>query len=191
MLSCIRAASYRAYLFYEATTVNRLRLALIASSIVFLATACEGNEKVAPPRGDSKKAKADSATPPTRKDASSERFAFAGLEHEVTVGAKARLEFEVTPAGPLKINPEFPWKLTLDAPPEALGVATPVVTKDAMTFASKKATVPVSVTPSAAGDYTLEGTIDLSVCEADGAKRCFLERAKPVTLKVKAGAPAP
>ena len=169
--------------------MNRLRLALIASSIVLLASACESGEKVAPPRSDSKEARADSAKPRT-DDPTSERFALAGLEHRVAVGATAKLELEVTPTGPLKINPEFPWKLTLTSPPGELGVAAPVIAKDAMTFSNTKATVPVPVAPTVAGDYTLEGTIDLSVCEADGARRCFLERAKPVTLTVKATAPA-
>ena len=169
--------------------MNRPRIALIASSLVLLAAACDSNEKVAPPRADSEEARADSAQPRTTAP-TSERFALAGLTHRVTVGAPATLELEVTPAGPLKINPEFPWKLTLDSPPAELGVVAPVVARDAMTFATTKATVPVSVAPTAAGAYTLEGTIDLSVCEADGAKRCFLERAKPVTLTVEAAAPA-
>ena len=188
MLSCTRCIIMRTP-SHEDTTLNRLRLALIASTLVLLAAACESNEKVAPPRSDSEEARADSAKPKTNA-ATSERFALAGLEHSVAVGATAKLELEVTPAGPLKINPEFPWKLTLTSPPAELGVAAPVVARDAMTFAKTKATVPVSVAPTAAGDYTLEGTIDLSVCEADGAKRCFLERARPVTLTVKATAPA-
>jgi hypothetical protein len=166
--------------------VNRLRPVLIASSLLLLAAACDPNEKVAPPRANS-----EEASPKTSSEnGASERFALAGLEHRVAVGSPATLELEVTPSGPLKINPEFPWKLTLNAPPDELGVAAPVVTRDAMTFGDKKATVPVAVAPSAAGDYTLEGTIDLSVCEADGAKRCFLERAKPVTLTIEAASQA-
>ena len=159
------------------------RISLTAIALVLALPACDRQEKVAPARA---------ATPHAAGGASAAggaRFAISGLSQQATVGAAGAVTLEVTPTGPLKINPEFPWKLTLESPPAELGLASPVIEKGAMSFTTSKATVPIAVNPSAAGGYTLEGTIDLSVCEATGSKRCFLERAKPVSITVEAIAP--
>lgn len=112
------------------------------------------------------------------------RFEFTTTEAKVGVGAQAQVEVVVVPKGSdLKINPEFPWQLTLSASKD-LTLAAGTLTKESATFKEREVTFPVSVTAPAAGTYELAGTMDLSVCERAGKKRCFFARDEQVRVQV-------
>lgn len=114
------------------------------------------------------------------------RFEVKASGAEVGVGAAASVDVMVVPKGSdLKINPEFPWQLTLSSSKD-LTLAAGALTKESAKFEERQVTFPVSVTAPKAGTYELQGKMDLSVCERAGKKRCFFARDEPVNIKVVA-----
>ena len=100
------------------------------------------------------------------------------LSIEVPADAKSGTEVTakvfVTPAGPYKINKEFPTKLTLESP-EGVTIAKAKLTAggaeqakgDADAFEDKQLAFTVKLTPSKSGNHTVNGTFKFAVCDKD------------------------
>jgi hypothetical protein len=89
-------------------------------------------------------------------------------------GTEVTARIVVTPAGPYKINKEFPTKLTLEGP-EGVAIAKAQLTAggadqskgDADAFEDKQLAFTVKLTPSQAGNHTVNGTFRFAVCDKD------------------------
>ena len=112
-------------------------------------------------------------------------FVFAKKVHEAKVGQPAKVTLEVKPGSGYKLNPEYPWKAKLVAS-QALGVQAGTMAKDKWTMDASSATLPLDVKPATAGEHKLTATVNLSVCESGGQKKCLWFTDEPVEVAVKA-----
>ena len=117
-------------------------------------------------------------------------FAIENTEHEIALDRGQTLALRIVPRAGHKLNAEYPWRATIGAAPDGLVVASGAVEKGAMTLGPASAIVPIEVTAERAGDYAIEGSVDLSVCEDGDASRCLWYRGEPFTIEVRAK-PAP
>ena len=114
-------------------------------------------------------------------------FKLAELEHEVVVGKSSAFAFEVRPGKDLKINPEYPWKFTLDVDGQKISLEQEATLKKGeLDLNDVRARVPVKLKANEAGEHALSGTLNLSVCEKGDAARCLWFTDEPVELMVKA-----
>lgn len=89
-------------------------------------------------------------------------------------GTEVTAKILVTPTGPYKINKEFPTKLTLETP-EGVTIAKAQLTAggidqskgDADAFEDGQLAFSVKLTPSKAGNHTINGTFKFAVCDKD------------------------
>lgn len=137
--------------------------------------------------------KAPEAKPPADDDRSKLRPEEGKLAVEAVADGKAGSEavahITVTPATGFHVNTEYPVKLTLETPQ---GVS---ITKtefkagghdqgkgDADAFDEKQLAFSVKLTPSASGDYTVNGSFKFAVCDAS---QC-LPKKEAIAIKVAA-----
>jgi hypothetical protein len=92
---------------------------------------------------------------------------------EYSVGAPASVVVELTAKPPFKCNTQYPYKLTLDAPPS--GVTYPSNVVRGMQVDGKHASMVVPFTPGRAGTFSVGGTLSFSICTAD---RCLVDKAR-------------
>ena len=115
-------------------------------------------------------------------------FQLTALEHEVAAGSQSAVHFEVLPGEGLKINPQYPWKFTLDEPKSSslsvLGEGT--LRRDAFELSATKARVPLTVIAKERGEYELSGSLNLSVCQEGDEARCLWFTDEPVVLAIRA-----
>ncbi len=125
--------------------------------------------------------KAQAAAP---RQASGEDFSFDALTHQVEANSPATIAFSVRPGAGLKINPEYPWKVTLsaDAP---VTISSRELRQGALTLRDEAATIPVALT-APAGEHTIQASVNLSVCETGAGKRCLWFTEQLATLQVVA-----
>lgn len=164
--------------------------AMIWSALALLAAGCEPKAaQVDVPRAEVEAPQADDAP---RTSSAGEQFMLSQLEHEIATGAPQEIAFEITPGKGLKINPQYPWKLVVDAPPAGLTLAgEPTIKKEAMRIDAKHAKVPLSVSAAQPGSYELTASVNLSVCEQGDEARCLWFTDEPVTLRVEAKSAEP
>ena len=93
------------------------------------------------------------AVPVPKKE--SDKFSFVATSHNVEVGKKASIAFEIKPGSGLKINPEYPWKASVDGDASSPDVALSAleIGKDAMTLEEVGAKIPLEVTANKAGEH--------------------------------------
>ena len=92
---------------------------------------------------------------------------------DVVAGAEVTVKILVTPAGPYKINKEFPTKLTFESP-AGVTLAKAQLTAgghdqvkgDADAFEDKQLAFSVKLTPTS-GNHTINGTFKFAVCDKD------------------------
>jgi hypothetical protein len=92
---------------------------------------------------------------------------------DVKAGTEVTAKILVTPAGPYKINKEFPTKLTLESPAGVV-LAKALLTAgghdqvkgDADAFEDKQLAFTVKLTPTS-GNHTISGTFKFAVCDKD------------------------
>lgn len=159
------------------TRFPALALALSAVASLTLGAGCDEPRKL----GDGASAGASSTADAPKGAPGDERFTFEGTVVRAKAGEAARVGIEVKPAGKLKINPEFPWKLTAEAS-EQVDIQSPEVKKDSMTLGEATATIPLELVPKTPGKHEVAAKVSLSVCEKDGKKRCFFARDEPVVV---------
>lgn len=137
------------------------------------------------PEETSKPSETAAKTTPKKQ---SEQFAFTATSHAVKVGEKATVAFEIKPGSGLKINPEYPWKASIDgdgSSPE-VAVTSAKIAKDAMQLEEAGAKIPIELTASKAGEHKLAATVSFSVCEKGDQARCLMFRDEPVEITVAA-----
>jgi|GEM_PF-6276348 len=116
----------------------------------------------------------------------SDKFSFTATAHQVEVGKKTAIAFEIKPGNGLKINPEYPWKAAVDGDASSpdVALASLKIGKDAMTLEEVGAKIPLEVTANKAGEHKLAATVSFSVCEKGDAARCLMFRDEPVEITV-------
>ena len=104
------------------------------------------------------------------------------------VGAAATARIRVTPGKGFHINTEYPFVVSL-APAAGVTIAKQRLeggrrgsTGDAETLAETELSIPITVTPNAAGPHELTGTITFGICKRD----MCLSREMPITVTVAA-----
>lgn len=156
--------------------------------VASLSWACDSKNESSQAQTPDHSKQASALSEPVENKARPGSFVLANLEHEIAAGQSSSISFEVKPGKGLKINPQYPWKLTLDEP-EGDGVTLEqglVLKKDVMTLDASQAVIPVTLTAPNDGEYELQGSLNLSVCEKGDEARCLWFTDEPVTLKVKA-----
>ncbi|MGE0872633.1 MAG: hypothetical protein AB7P03_29025 [Kofleriaceae bacterium] len=104
-------------------------------------------------------------------------------------GAEAVAKIVVTPGAAYHVNTEFPAKVTLQ-PPAGVTLAKtqfaaggPDKSKgDAEAFEEQRLAFAVKLTPSASGNYTINGTFKFAVCDKD---QC-LPKKETIAIKIAA-----
>jgi hypothetical protein len=102
------------------------------------------------------------------------------------VGAAATARIRVTPGNGFHINTEYPFVVSLAAAPgvtlakQRLEGGKRGATGDAETLAETELSIPITVTPNAAGRHELTGTITFGVCKRD----VCLSRQMPIVVTV-------
>lgn len=147
-----------------------------------------GGERVAVPGGEAPKMASgmggtpeSSAGPTGAKGGADESFRLKPEEGQLAVetpkdavaGKELTVKILVTPAGPYKINKEFPTKLTLVSP-AGVTLAKAQLTAgghdqvkgDADAFEDKQLAFTVKLTPTS-GNHTINGTFKFAVCDKD------------------------
>lgn len=99
----------------------------------------------------------------------------------IVAGAASEVALAVVPGPNLKINLEYPWKITFEEV-EGLSLATTLLNRDALQLTEERALIPLEVTAEQAGDYTLDAVGNFSVCNDD---RCDILRDEALQFTVK------
>jgi hypothetical protein len=133
------------------------------------------------------------------KGASESRFRLAADEGKLVIeppteakaGGEAVIKVTVNPGDAYKVNTEFPTKLTLEttqgvtiAKAELKAGGHDKAKGDADVFEEKQLVFAVKVTPSAAGNYTLNGTFKFAVCDKAGST--CLAKKEPIAIQLAA-----
>lgn len=89
-------------------------------------------------------------------------------------GTEVTARVVVTPSAAFKVNTEYPTKLTIETPDgvtvakrELKAGGADKAKGDADTFEEKSLTFTVKLTPSQAGNFTVNGSFKFAVCDAD------------------------
>ena len=124
-------------------------------------------------------------TSSAKKKPQSKSFAFSTVVQPGKVGAAGKAALEVVPTAGYKLNPEYPWKAKI-AEEKAVGVAAAVYAKDKWTMDASKAKLNMDIKPTKAGAHKIKATVNLSVCQTGGQKKCLWFNDEPVEIAVKA-----
>ncbi len=110
---------------------------------------------------------------------------------DAKAGAEATARIVVTPSSDYKVNTEFPTKLTLEttsgvtiAKAELKAGGHDSGKGDADQFDEKGLAFVVKLTPSASGNYTINGSFKFAVCDKAG-HQCLAKR-EPIAIQVAA-----
>lgn len=99
----------------------------------------------------------------------------------IVAGTASQVDLGVVPGANLKINLEYPWKITFEEV-EGLRLGTTVLNREALQLSEARATIPLEVTAEQPGDYTLNAVGNFSVCNDD---RCDILRDEALQFTVK------
>ncbi|MGM0558797.1 MAG: hypothetical protein ACQEVA_20590 [Myxococcota bacterium] len=135
-------------------------------------------------------AESASANAPAKAEAEStssnneDRYSVESPKSAVTVGKTQTVNFEVKPASGLKINHDYPWKISFE---DAGGVeiASKTVGGAKIELSDEAATIPVQLRANAAGDHKIAATGSFSVCNDT---KCYVMRDQAVELDLAAKA---
>ncbi|RAL23694.1 hypothetical protein DL240_05920 [Lujinxingia litoralis] len=151
-------------------------LGAVALLSVGLGSGCEGKPAPAPPEPGAMGGGAQSGQGAERAG----NYRVEAPAAPLTVGAESTAELAVVPGPNLKINLEYPWKIEFEEV-EGLTMATTLLNRQALQLSEERATIPLRLTPSAAGEYTLKARGNFSVCNDD---RCDILRDEALQFKV-------
>lgn len=122
---------------------------------------------------------------PPKQAVTDASFSVEGTTHSVTVGEPKEVTFEVRPAKGFKINPEFPWAVTLEGS-KPLGLVGATMSKEQLDVDATRVKVSMALNPMGSGKHFIKGSANISVCETTGAKKCLWFNEEPVTIEVDA-----
>ena len=126
---------------------------------------------------------AASADSPKRAASPKKEFSFGQLRHALPAGqADGQVSFTIEPGPGLKINPEYPWRVSLTQPAQGVSLPKQALSREDLDISADRAIVPVALQAVASGEHTIVASVNLSVCETSGAKRCLWFTDEPVTL---------
>jgi len=97
-------------------------------------------------------------------------------------GAQTTARVRVVPHAPFHINDKYKFKLALEPTPGVELAQMTFAPGDAETFDADQLVVPVSVVPTAAGDFTIRGNVDVGVC----SPRSCVTQHLPVSIVIAA-----
>lgn len=155
---------------------------LIGVAVAALATtvACENESSNS---SASAEAKAPSTTTESNKASNNkDRYSVESPESAVDVGKTGTVEFAVKPSGGLKINHDYPWKVTFEDV-EGVEIASKTVGSSKIELADEQATIPVQLRANAAGNHKLSATGSFSVCNDT---KCYVMRDEKVEFELAA-----
>jgi hypothetical protein len=137
---------------------------------------------------ESASATAPEKTQPESKSSNNQdRYSVTSPGTAVTVGKTQTVEFEVKPASGLKINHDYPWKVSFESA-EGVEIASKTVGGSKIELADEAATIPVQLRASAAGEHKLAARGSFSVCNDT---KCYVMRDEAVEFELAAAdAPA-
>jgi len=127
-----------------------------------------------------------------------DRFKLAAEEGKLSIdspearaGGEATIKVTITPSEAYKVNTEFPTKLTLEntqgvtiAKAELKAGGHDKAKGDADVFDEHSLVFAVKVTPTAAGNYTLNGVFKFAVCDKAGST--CLAKKEPIAIQLAA-----
>lgn len=127
-----------------------------------------------------------------------ERFKLAAEEGKLSIdspeakaGGESTIKVTITAGDAYKVNTEFPTKLTLEntqgvtiAKAELKAGGHDKAKGDADVFDEHSLVFAVKVTPTAAGNYTLNGTFRFAVCDKAGST--CLAKKEPIAIQLAA-----
>lgn len=113
-----------------------------------------------------------------------DRYGVSSPEQAIGAGQKQKIELGITPAGGLKINKEFPWKIELTQP-EGVALAQTSFSKSQIDLGEDQATMAVFVESEQPGDHQIEATGDFSVCNDT---ECYVIRDEPLDFNLEVAA---
>ncbi len=131
-------------------------------------------------------------------EAAGERFKLAAEEGKLSIdspeakaGGESTIKVTITAGDAYKVNTEFPTKLTLEntqgvtiAKAELKAGGHDKAKGDADVFDEHSLVFAVKVTPTAAGNYTLNGTFRFAVCDKAGST--CLAKKEPIAIQLAA-----
>ncbi|RDV39114.1 hypothetical protein DV096_00650 [Bradymonadaceae bacterium TMQ3] len=141
-------------------------------------TGCE-SQQAAPHSPEPLAGAAAQASPGSRARASNYRV--ESPSEAIVAGASTEVALAVVPGANLKINLEYPWKITFEEV-EGLQLGTTVLNREALQLSEARATIPLEVSAEQPGDYTLNAVGNFSVCNDD---RCDILRDEALQFTVK------
>lgn len=142
-----------------------------------VASSCQTNQEQPAPA---------SANAPTETSESStnnrDRYSVESPKSSLPVGTTQTVEFAVKPASGLKINHDYPWKVTFEDA-QGVEIASKTVGSDAIELTDDAATIPVQLRASAAGEHKLAARGSFSVCNDT---KCYVMRDESVQFELAA-----
>lgn len=159
----------------------------LASSVSLLGLGCQSrvdSAQDAAPESPTAVTPVTPAKPAVRKE-----FSFTQLEHKLVADQPQKLQFKLEPGAGLKINPEYPWKVVLE-PAEGVKLKSESLTRESLDLNAERALINLDVDAVSPGEHTVMASVNLSVCERGGQKRCLWFTQEPVELKLSAAADA-
>jgi len=110
---------------------------------------------------------------------------------DAKAGGESTVKITVTPGSAYKVNTEFPTKLTLETT-TGVTIAKAELTAgghakskgDADVFDEKQLVFAVKLTPTATGNYTINGSFKFAVCDKAGST--CLAKKEPIAIQVAA-----
>lgn len=110
------------------------------------------------------------------------RYSVVSPKSAVEVGKTGTINFAVKPSGGLKINHDFPWKVTFEDA-EGVEIASRTVGGSKIELADDEATIPVQLRANTAGEHRLAATGSFSVCNDT---KCYVMRDEKVEFELAA-----
>jgi hypothetical protein len=172
---------------------SRIARGSMALAISIALCACGGDEQVSPaptttpqaPEGPPEPACGDPAA--AREVAEDPSFELrASAAGPYAPGQEGRFELTLTPRANYHVNTQYPLAIRLAGPTDVAFARAELGTADAAEYVEPRARVPVTFTPTAAGQHRVTAEVDFAVCTPES---CMPEcRTLALVLPVETGA---
>lgn len=158
---------------------TRALIVVIATALIGVA-ACE---KPADRTAENASAQAPAEGKSTESTSNNrDRYNVVSPGTSVNVGETQTVQFSIEPTGGLKINHDYPWKVTFEDT-DGVDIASPTVGGSKIELADEAATIPVQLRASKDGDHKLAARGSFSVCNDT---KCYVMRDEAVEFKLAA-----
>lgn len=141
-------------------------------------SACDQRAKTIPPQATTSKARAPKAKP----------YSVSPAQASLPAGQASAVALTIRPAPAFKINKDYNWSITFEAPGEGASLSKRTFQKKDLQLDDAQATVPLEVTVAKPGTHTLQAKADFSVCNDD---QCLVLDAETLEFQLEATPPSP